>query len=65
MLDGTMLFLKLPFAVRPGLTGSSAKMQSNTGLIFRCQCVKVSQGGWLVDTARLARVCGAKFAKWH
>ena len=43
-----MLFLKLPFAVRPGLTGSRAKMQSNTGLIFRCQGVKVSQGGLLV-----------------
>ena len=43
-----LLFLKLPFAVRPGLTGSRAKMQSNTGLIFRCQGVKVSQGGLLV-----------------
>ena len=35
-----------------------AKMQSNTGLIFWCQGVKVSQGGWLVRIARLARVCG-------
>ena len=56
--SGDLLFLKLPFAVRPGLTGSRAKMQSNTGLIFRCQGVKVSQGGWLVVMARLARVCG-------
>ena len=52
-----MLFWKLPLALFSPAQ-ELAKMQSNTGLIFRCQGVKVSQGGWLVGIARLASVCG-------
>ena len=51
-----MLFLKLPFAVKPGLTDSDfAKMQSNIGLIFRCQGVKVSQGGWSGGNSQIGK----------
>ena len=52
-----MLFLKLPFAIKPGLTDSDfAKMQSNIGLIFRCQGVKVSQGGCSSANRQVIRI---------
>ena len=52
-----MLFLKLPLLLsQVSLIQDFAKMQSNIGLIFRCQGVKVSQGGCSSANRQVIRI---------